>query len=348
MYIQRQFIFRISSRLISFKDKGNNLYNSKCPICGDSKNKNKSRFYIFLSKSKSKFFCKCHNCGYSNSFNNFLKDFDYSLWNEYKLENLKYNSSSKIIVEPDFKTNTNLNNINEEQQNDSSIFTNVDRIIFKGSCTFSRYLESRKIPEKYYSLFYGTSNINNITRYIEKYNDKIYQESDSLIIPYYNKDNKLTLIQTRYLDSKIKPRFQSFSILDDEQYIFNEHLVDYNKLVSITEGPIDSLFINNAVAIGGSNNKSRIDYIKSNALDIRLIFDNDYLINKHVLKQLNDYIKLGYKVVIFDSRFSGIKDINEAIIKERFTIESINEYLDSRTFQGLTANLELSKQLMRK
>lgn len=344
MFVQKQFITRISSRLINFKEKSNNLYNSKCPICGDSKTKNKSRFYIFLNNNK--FFVKCHNCGYSNSFNNFLKEFDNNLWNEYKLENLKFFKNETLKQDINFNTNF-ISNIKRENINDYNIFNNINTITPEDNTVFSKYLNSRKIPEKYYSLFYGINNINFLTNKLEKYKSNNYLIADSLIIPYYNKKNELTLFQTRYLDNNIHPRFQSFSIIDDEYYIFNEHLIDYSKLVSITEGPIDSLFITNCVAIGGSNNKQKIDYLKSNSSDIRLIFDNDYSINKHILKQLKNYINQGFKVIIYDSNFSGIKDINEAIIKSRFTVNNINSYLDSRTFSGLTAQLELSKQLSR-
>ena len=74
-YVDGAFINEISSRLQKFKKVKPHLYNFRCPICGDSqKNKNKARAYFYQVKNNTNF--KCHNCGASMSFNNWLKDFD--------------------------------------------------------------------------------------------------------------------------------------------------------------------------------------------------------------------------------------------------------------------------------
>ena len=70
--IDSKYIGLISSRLQKFKRVKSNLYNFRCPICGDSqKHKNKARGYFYQIKTNTNF--KCHNCGASLSFNNFLK-----------------------------------------------------------------------------------------------------------------------------------------------------------------------------------------------------------------------------------------------------------------------------------
>ena len=70
--IDSKYIGLVSSRLDRFKKVKANLYNFRCPICGDSqKHKNKARGYIYQVKTNTNF--KCHNCGASLSFNNLLK-----------------------------------------------------------------------------------------------------------------------------------------------------------------------------------------------------------------------------------------------------------------------------------
>ena len=68
--IDSKYIGLVSSRLQKFKRVKPNLFNFRCPICGDSqKHKNKARGYFYQVKTNTNF--KCHNCGASQSFNNF-------------------------------------------------------------------------------------------------------------------------------------------------------------------------------------------------------------------------------------------------------------------------------------
>ena len=95
--IDSKYIGLISSRLQKFKKVKNDLYNFRCPICGDSqKNKNKARGYLYQVKNNVNF--KCHNCGASLSFNNFLKDIDVSLHKQYTLEKFKEGHTGRNFV----------------------------------------------------------------------------------------------------------------------------------------------------------------------------------------------------------------------------------------------------------
>ena len=78
----------MSARLEKFKRTKDNLYNFRCPFCGDSKkNKNKTRGYLF--QKKGDFIFKCHNCGESKSFSIFLKEIDPTLHSQYTVEKYK-------------------------------------------------------------------------------------------------------------------------------------------------------------------------------------------------------------------------------------------------------------------
>ena len=57
-------------------------YRFRCPYCGDSqKRKSKARGHV-VEKWDKRFF-KCHNCGLSKSFDQFLKHMDADLYAEY-------------------------------------------------------------------------------------------------------------------------------------------------------------------------------------------------------------------------------------------------------------------------
>lgn len=96
-FIDDKYINLISSRLQKFKKVKANLYNFRCPLCGDSKrNKTKARGYIYTVKNNTNF--KCHNCGASFSFNNFLKQLDSTLHKQYTLEKFKEGHTGKNFV----------------------------------------------------------------------------------------------------------------------------------------------------------------------------------------------------------------------------------------------------------
>ena len=103
--VDTKYIGLISSRLQKFKKVKNNLYNFRCPICGDSqKHKNKARGYLYQVKNNTNY--KCHNCGASLSLNNFIKQLDTTLHKQYTLEKFKEGHSGGknfVVEEPKFE-----------------------------------------------------------------------------------------------------------------------------------------------------------------------------------------------------------------------------------------------------
>ena len=102
--VDSKYIGLISSRLQKFKRVKPDLYNFRCPICGDSqKHKNKARGYIYVVKNNTNF--KCHNCGASLSLNNFIKKIDGTLHKQYTLENSRKDilDAGLLFEEPEFK-----------------------------------------------------------------------------------------------------------------------------------------------------------------------------------------------------------------------------------------------------
>ena len=99
--VDSKYIGLVSSRLQKFKRVKADLYNFRCPICGDSqKHKNKARGYFYQVKTNTNF--KCHNCGASLSFNNFLKQIDPTLHKQYTMEKFKDGFTGKgfVVEEP--------------------------------------------------------------------------------------------------------------------------------------------------------------------------------------------------------------------------------------------------------
>ena len=103
IYIDKSFLLRVSPKLQKFTQKNKDLFNFRCPICGDSsKNKIKARGYIYAKKND--YLYMCHNCGVSMSFYNFLDKVDPNLTKEYALERYKNGEiKTNNYEKPDFE-----------------------------------------------------------------------------------------------------------------------------------------------------------------------------------------------------------------------------------------------------
>ena len=103
-HVDSKFINLLSAKLQKFKRVKSNLYNFRCPICGDSqKNKSKTRGYLYSVKADVNF--KCHNCGASMTFSSFLKQQDPILHKQYVFERFKDGKTGRatVVEEPVFK-----------------------------------------------------------------------------------------------------------------------------------------------------------------------------------------------------------------------------------------------------
>ena len=101
--VDSKFIGIISPRLQKFKKIKSDLYNFRCPICGDSqKNKSKTRGYLYGVKADVNF--RCHNCGASMTLSNFLKTLDPVIHKQYVFERFKNNKTGRgtVVEEPKF------------------------------------------------------------------------------------------------------------------------------------------------------------------------------------------------------------------------------------------------------
>ena len=122
-YIDVKYINLCSTVLERFKQKTTNLWNFRCPICGDSKkHKNKCRGFIY--EKRNKYFYRCHNCNVGTSFNKFLEQISPALHRDYLTENYKEGAWRKRDVDsslPEFDFVPKFNNVLEGMESISSL-----------------------------------------------------------------------------------------------------------------------------------------------------------------------------------------------------------------------------------
>lgn len=341
-YTEMSYIQRISYTLERYKVVNINPYsiNFRCPICGDSQtHKQKARAYIYEKKGQFKY--NCFNCGVNFPFWVFLKDYYPNIYLDYKIDWMKnkFGDNYQSISIPDFSTKTEFDT--------SQFFLGTQLSLLQDDNVFISYVKSRCIPFKYWKSLWGCSDINLITRQIDKYKNAKFVSEPVIVVPLYNEYRKFSYISVRTISPSSFMRYLILGL--DEVYpkIWGLEFIDYNKPIFILEGQFDAMCVENALALLGTSKAQSIEYLSNkinNIKDIIFVFDSDFRYNKEVRKTLERTISDGYSVVLFDKYFR-FKDINEAITKGNWSFKDVQEYLSKRIFSGLRAKIELSNIL---
>jgi len=315
-FVDVKYINLISSRFQKFKKIKHNLYNLRCPICGDSqKNKNKARGYLYQVKNNTNF--KCHNCGVNVSFNNFLKQIDTAIHKQYTFEKFKEGHTGRnfIVDEPVFKFDT------------PKFKPKLDLPKASTNPNAKSYLESRKLnPDNYYY----TEKFKEWTNSLRPTFDSTDKDEPRIIIPLFYQNN-LVGFQGRSLGpSKVK--YITIMIDDEAPKIYGLDEVEKSETIYITEGPFDSTFIRNSIALCGADG----DISKWDICDCVWIYDNEPR-NSEIVSRISRVIGNGQKVVIWPSTIKE-KDINDMVLSG-LDVQSV---IESNTYSGLEAKLKFT------
>ena len=326
--IDSKFIGLVSSRLDRFKKVKANLYNFRCPICGDSqKHKNKARGYFYAVKVNTNF--KCHNCGASFSFNNFLKQFDSSLHKQYVMEKFKEGFAGGrnfVVEEPEFlftQPKFRKKDICDELVKISELNT---------THRAKKYLINRGINEDTLRELYYCPNFKEWTNKHKKTFDTTKNDDSRIIIPLRYPDGQLFGYQGRSLDPMTKMRYITVMLDQNAPKIYGLEKINTQKPIYILEGPFDSLFVENSVAMCGSD----VDIRTFGWSDYIWVFDNEPR-NREVVNRIERCINRGDKVVIWPSNIQE-KDVNEMILAKH----NIYDIIKTNTFSELKAKLQLN------
>ena len=328
VFIDRTFLLRLSPKLSRFSQKKTDLYNFRCPLCGDStKNKTKARGFVF--RKKNDYFYMCHNCGVSTTFYNFLKQIDSSLLKEYQLERYKNGETgNNNYPKPDF----------EEFKTEKPTFKKaleLPSIDSLPEAHFAKnYVSQRRIPETFWSQLYYAEDFAAFIQNLGIENAGLKEKDNRLVIPFYDKEKNLVALQGRALGES-KLRYITLKLHDDNKKVFGLERANTEEMIYVTEGPIDSMFLENAVATADSNLESITDCLDKSK--VVLVFDNEPR-NKEIVKKLEHAIDNHFKVVIWPE-FIDDKDINDMVLND-FSPDEIQDIVNKNTFVNLRAKME--------
>ena len=315
--VDAKYIGLVSSRLKKFKRVKANLFNFRCPICGDSqKQKNKARGYIYPIKNNMNY--KCHNCGASLSFNNFLKQVDTTLHKQYTLEKFKEGHTGKnfVVEEPKFEFS-------------KPVFKkSFDLPKASSNSVASDYLTKRKLnPDK----FYFADKFMEWTNSQKQTFDTILRDESRIVIPMYDETKNLIGFQGRAL-GKSFTKYITVMLDDEAPKAYGLDSIDKTSTVYITEGPFDSTFICNSIAMCGAD----ADINSWGISDPVWIYDNEPR-NREIVSRIQNTINNGGRVVIWPTNIEE-KDINDMVLAGH----DVMSMLESNTHSGLEAKIKFN------
>ena len=320
-YIDKKFINFLSPQLEKFAWKRDNLANCRCPICGDSKkNKNKARGFFF--QKGTDFFYKCHNCDASFSLYRLLEQIAPNLIKEM----FKF---SKPNPKPRPEILKGVPCIKELPKDHPCV----------------EFVNMRRIPKEHWDKLYYTDNFGSFMKRIDPDRYDIVGAEPRLVIPFFNKDGEVVAAQGRSInfkdDANRRRTVKYLTVKSDkssDRLWYGQWRVNPKKTIYIVEGPLDSLFLRNSIAMVGAGALDQIPaHLKHS--DGVYVLDNEPR-NIQIVRYNERLIELGKKICIWPSAVKE-KDINDmAYNKSTRTIEKV---INDNTFSGMRATLKLNQ-----
>ena len=340
-FIDKKFINMISPQLEKFKWKKSDLANCRCPICGDSsKNKNKARGFFF--QKGNDFFYKCHNCGVGLNLYNFLKDVSPSLCKEYSLERFRNGENGKSnYKKPKEEDLFRFKGNKPEFKNKDKLLNGLDRLCdLPEDHVAVQFANMRIIPKQHWKLLYYTEDFGKFMSKLDS-NCLTAGREQRLVIPFFNSHGNVVACQGRALNMKDEAEARTtakyITVKADksiDRLWYGLWRTNPDKRVYVVEGPIDSLFLQNSVAMVGAGALKETP-IRFDRTPMTYILDNEPR-NKQICAYIEKLIELGREVCIWPDNVKE-KDIND--MAYTMSTRKIQKLIDENTFSGLEATL---------
>jgi len=335
-YIDVKYVSLISPYLQQFKKKGDFLWNFRCPYCGDSKkNRTKARGFVF--RKKNDLFYKCHNCGVGATLGKLIEYLDLNTYKDYIMERYKRGCDT-ITPKPEFKFHEPI--FNRDKSSRRSKLGRSSESIVKELKSISelhhqhparKIVEQRNLPRNSYKELFLCSEFYKYTnRLIPNKFPSLNGDHPRLLIPFRDEEGEIFAYQGRAFGNE-QPKYITIK-LQDRDKIFGLDRVDKTKEVYVVEGPLDSLFLDNCIAVAGAE-------MPSLDCDFTVIFDNEPR-NKELLKQIEKTINHGHKICLWPEIMKH-KDINDMILGG-YTKEEIQKMIEENTFQTVSAKIRFT------
>ena len=314
LHIDRKYLMPLSPRLEKFKRVREDLYNFRCPYCGDSaKLKNKARGYFY--RKKVDMFYRCHNCGMGTTFSKVLQWIDADLYREFVLE--RYKDSVPNTEQPEFKFEPP-----KFKKKDPNLKDLIPINTLNADHPARQYVANRLIPEEFYSDLFLCHKFSTWAK-IQA------EEHPRLVIPFRDETGEVVAAQGRAF-GKEQPKYLTLKFDESKPKIFGLDRLDLDETVYVVEGPLDSLFVDNCIAVAGS------DFNDIPPCEAVIVMDNEPR-NNEVVRTMEKLIAQDYSIVIWPDTVTH-KDINDMVLAN----VDVKTILENNTYQGISAMMAIA------
>jgi hypothetical protein len=202
------------------------------------------------------------------------------------------------------------------------------------------FCKLRRIPEKHYNILYYCDDFGSFMDKLDPDCLSVGKE-ERLVIPFFNKNGDVVGAQGRHLtlkgESTARTSARYITVKADksiDRLWYGLWRTDPKKKVYVVEGPLDSLFIPNTIAMVGAG---AIEQIHPRLVDSEVVYalDNEPR-NKQIVNYIDRLISKGCSVCIWPQNVKE-KDINDMIYTK--TAKEIKKIIDDNTYAGLEARM---------
>lgn len=336
MFIPEEYVIQKFYQYAN-KPKYNRLtrtYQGGCPICREGKSWGIKRRLFYVTKKNLIF---CHNCGWSGNPLKWVTQVTGESYNTI-LSELQQYDNIKIITEKEDKQVIT----NDLPDDCIDLFDEQQLLFYKDNNivqTIFRYIKERRLdigvnrPKTLYTTLKDNTHKNR------------------LIIPFYDNGTPVYYQSRSVLDNdkKFKPKY--LSKRNGEKSLFNiDNVQDSIEYIFIFEGPIDSFFTSNGIAVAGIQEDSHGMFTSMQTQQIKR-----FPLHKHVwvldsqwqdeagLKKSYKLIENNQTVFVWPENIGKkFKDFNEICCALK--LNSIKpEFIIENSHSGLKAKLLLSR-----
>ena len=278
-------------------------YNAECCICHEGSSAGRKRRLFYFTGDR---YFYCFNCGKSwneinwihevsgKSYHEILRDTqNFTCSIELSAKLVKNSEPVKELVVPTIPDDSiNITDINqcEFYKDNEKQYAYIKHV--------RQYCEDRRL----------FTAVNRPKAFYVSFGDKVHKKR--LIIPFYSELGKIDSYQSRTLDGDTYPKYLTKF---GEKGLYGENNITNDiPYIFVFEGPIDAMFVKNAVAVGGSSTTEKQEAFLKKCVDKEIIYvyDNDKD-NKEMKKKIKNLIKDNKKIFIWPKEFRKYKDINE-------------------------------------
>ncbi len=341
IWIQEKYLLLLSPALAQFK-KVKDIFNFRCPFCLDSQSKKRKKSaYVYQHKKAKGLYFHCHHCGEGNktkAFSTFLQEMDTGLYGAYRREMFmeKFGTTEKKAKRVDQidKAVSYRAEIKDSALNDLKKISSLSP-----THPAVKYIRSRQIPSsKHFLLFYCEDFPKWVNSMIpEKLGENPYD--DRIVIPLFDEKREFFGFQGRALNPNTPDKLRYITIIldKDKPSVYGLSEANLAQPLYVFEGPFDSMFVPNGIAMLGSSKAMDLDKSK----DI-YVFDNEPR-KLEILQTYHKHIENGFMIFIWPPGYDEFKDINDLVKAGKIAAHDVKKFIDENTYQGLQAKMRFQQ-----